>query len=67
VKIRVAGVVAIKDVLGWLPRNESVNWCDELHIGQITETDFQLPSAQTTYSIEEYARQRGLDLAITVR
>jgi len=66
VNIHVEGVIAIKDVLSWLPRNESVNWCDELHIGQITETDFELPSAQTISSIEEYARQRGLDLAITV-
>jgi len=43
VKIQVVGEDMIKDVLSRLPEGESVFWCDELHIGQSTETDFQLP------------------------
>jgi len=38
VKIQVVGADAIKDVLSRLPEGESVFWCDELHIGQSTET-----------------------------
>ena len=67
VKIQVVGADAIKDVLGHLPEGESVFWCDELHIGQPTETDFQLPPEQITHAIEEYANLRGLDFAITMR
>ena len=66
VKIHVVGVDAIKDVLSHLPEGESVFWCDELHIGQPTEIDFQLPPEQVTDAIEEYANLRGLDFAVTV-
>jgi hypothetical protein len=65
VKIHVVGADAIKDVLSHLPEGESVSWCDELHIGQTTETDLQLPPAQITDVIKEYALQRGLDFAVT--
>jgi len=66
VKIQVIGADAIKDILSRLPEGESVFWCDELHIGQSAETDFQLPPQQTTEAIEEYAQQCGLDFAVTV-
>jgi hypothetical protein len=67
VKIQVAGADAIEDVLSRLPEGESVFWCDELHIGQPTETDFQLPPQQITDAIEEHANQCGLGFAVTVR
>jgi hypothetical protein len=66
VKIQVVGADPIQDVLSHLPENESVFWCDELHIGQPTETDFQLPPEQTTDAIQEYAEQCGLDFVVTV-
>ena len=66
VKIQVIGADAIKDILSRLPEGESVFWCDELHIGQSAETDFQLPPEQTAEAIEEYAQQCGLDFAVTV-
>jgi hypothetical protein len=67
VKIQVVGADAIKDVLSRLPEGESVFWCDELHIGQSTETDLQLPPEQIADAIEEYAEQCGLDFVVTVR
>jgi len=67
VKIQVVGADAIKDVLSRLPEGESVFWCDELHIGQSTETDLQLPPEQIADAIEEYAKQCGLDFVVTVR
>jgi len=67
VKIQVVGAGAIKDVLSRLPEGESVFWCDELHIGQSTETDLQLPPEQIADAIEEYAKQCGLDFVVTVR
>jgi hypothetical protein len=67
VKIRVVGADAIEDVLSRLPEGESVLWCDELHIGQSTETDLQLPPEQIADAIEEYAKQCGLDFAIAIR
>ena len=67
VKIQVVGADAIKDILSRLPDGESVFWCDELHIGQSTETDLQLPPEQIAYAIEEYAKQCGLDFVVTVR
>jgi hypothetical protein len=67
VKIQVVGADAIKDVLSRLPEGESVFWCDELHIGQSTETDLQLPPEQIADTIEEYAEQCGLDFVVTVR
>jgi hypothetical protein len=67
VKIQVVGADAIKDVLSRLPEGESVFWCDELHIGQSTETDLQLPPEQIVDAIEEYAEQCGLDFVVTVR
>ena len=67
VKIQVAGADAIKDVLSRLPEDESVFWCDEFHIGQPTETDFQLPPEQTAEAIQEYAEQCGLDFVVTVQ
>ncbi len=69
VKIHVVGADAIKDVLSHLPEGESVFWCDELHIGQVAETNIslQLPPEQITGAIEEYARQCGLDFTVTVR
>jgi hypothetical protein len=67
VKIQVVGADAIKDVLSRLPEGESVFWCDELHIGQPTETDLQLPPGEIADAIEEYAKQCGLDFVVTVR
>ena len=67
VKIQVVGADAIKDVLSRLPEGESVFWCDELHIGQSTETDLQLPPEQIADAIEEYAKQCGLDFVVTVQ
>jgi len=67
VKIHVVGADAIKDVLSRLPEGESVFWCDELHIGQSTEMDLQLPPQQITDAIEEYAQQCGLDFVVTIR
>ncbi|MDD5591613.1 MAG: hypothetical protein PHY18_06810 [Dehalococcoidales bacterium] len=66
VKIHVEGVDAVKDVLGKIPQGESVFWCDELHTGQTTETDLQLPPEQITDAIEEHAESCGLSLAITI-
>lgn len=67
VRTQVVGADAIKDVLSHLPEGESVCWCDELHIGQSTEPDFQLPPAQVANAIEEYAERCGLDFVVTVR
>ena len=67
VKMQVVGADAIKDVLSRLPEGESVFWCDELHIGQSTDTDLQLPPEQIADAIHEYANQCGLDFVITVR
>ena len=67
VKIHVVSADAIKDALSRLPEGESVLWCDELHIGQTTGTDFQLPPVQITDAIEEHAKQRGLDFTVTMR
>jgi hypothetical protein len=67
VKIQVVGADAIKDVLSRLPEGESVFWCDELHIGQSTETDLQLPPEEIADAIEEYAKQCGLDFVVTAR
>jgi hypothetical protein len=66
VKIQVVDADAIKNVLSRLPRSESVFWCDELHIGQTTETNInlQLPPEQITHAIKEYAVQCGLDFQI---
>ena len=57
----------IKYVLSKLPQGESVFWCDELHIGQSTETDLQLPPEQIADAIEEYAKQCGLDSVVMIR
>jgi len=69
VNVHVVGIEAIKDVLNRLPQGESVSWCDELHISQITEMniDLQLPPTQTTNDIKEYAGQCGLDFQIQTR
>jgi len=67
VKIHVVGADAIKGVLNRLPQGESVFWCDELHIGQATETNLQLPPEYITDAIWKYAKQRGLDFGVTVR
>ena len=66
VRVQVVGADAIKDVISRLPQGESVFWCDELHIGQTTETNLQLPPEQITDAIKEYAEQCGLNFAITV-
>ena len=68
VNIHVVGVDAIKDVLSRLPQSESIFWCDELHIGQVTgtNTNIQLPPEQITEVIKEHAERCGLDFAITV-
>jgi hypothetical protein len=65
VKIHVIGADTIKDVLSRLPQSESILWCDELHIGQATETNLQLPPEQITDAIKEHAERCGLDLVIT--
>ncbi len=69
VNIQVVGADTIKDVLSRLPKGESVSWCDELHIGQLTEThvDLQLPPEQIADEIKEYAEQCALDFAVTIR
>ncbi|MFC1956151.1 hypothetical protein ACFLWZ_06500 [Chloroflexota bacterium] len=67
VRIQVVGADAIKDVLSRLPQSESIFWCDELHIGQTTETDLELPPEQITDTIREYAEQCSLDFAVTAR
>jgi len=67
VKIQVVGADAINGVLSRLPEGESVFWCDELHIGQSTETDLQLPPEEIAHAIEEHARQCGLDFVVAVR
>jgi hypothetical protein len=67
VKIQVVGADAIKDVLSRLPEGEAVFWCDELHIGQSTKTDLQLPPEEIADAIQEYAKQCGLDFVVTVR
>ncbi len=69
VNIQVVGANAIKDVLSRIPKGESVAWCDELHIGQLTETDvdLQLPPEQIIDAIKEYAEQCALDFAVTIR
>ena len=66
VRIQVVGADAIKDVLSRLPQSESIFWCDELHIGQTTETDLELPPEQITDTIREYAEQCSLDFTATV-
>jgi len=67
VKIHVTGVDEIKHILSRLPQGESVLWCDELHIGQTTDTDLQLPPENITDAIKEYAEQCGLDFVATVQ
>jgi hypothetical protein len=67
VKIQVVGADAIEDVLSRLSEGESVLWCDELHTGQSTETDLQLPPEQIADTIVEYTKQCGLDFAVAVR
>jgi hypothetical protein len=69
VKIQVVGADAIKDVLSRLPQSESVSWCDELHIGQLTEMhiDLQLPPEQIVDAVKEHAERCDLDFAVTVR
>ena len=68
VNVHVVGIEVIKVALGKLPQGESVFWCDELHIGQTTETNInlQLPPEQITDAIKEYAEQCGLDFTVTV-
>ena len=66
VLIHVAGIDAIRDVLSRLTEGESVFWCDELHTGQTTEIDFQLPPDHITDAIKEYAEQCGLDFTVTM-
>ncbi len=66
VKVHVEGLDAAKEVLGKLPKGESVFWCDELHTGQTTEADLQLTPEQITDAIEEHAKSCGLNLAITI-
>jgi hypothetical protein len=66
VKIHAVGADAIKDVLSRLPQGESVFWCDELHIGQTTETDFRLPPGPIVDAIKEFAEQCSLDFTVTV-
>lgn len=67
VKIRVVGADAIKDVLSRLPEGEAVFWYDELHTGESTETDLQLPPEQMVDAIERYTEQCGLDFVVTVQ
>jgi hypothetical protein len=66
VNVHVVGVEAIKVALSKLPQGESVFWCDELHIGQITEMniDLQLPPEQIVNDIKEYAVQCGIDFQV---
>jgi len=65
--IHVVGADAIKDVLSRLPKGESVYWCGELHIGEITgPISLRLPPKQVLDAISEYAEQCGLDFVNTV-
>ena len=68
VKIQVVVADAIEDVQSRLPPNESVFWCDELHIEQTTETNInlQLPPEHITDAIKEHAERCDLDFAATV-
>lgn len=68
VKIHVVGATALEEILKKIPQGEFVIWCDELHIGQITDDDidFRLPPEQITDEIKEYAGQCGLDFTIAV-
>jgi hypothetical protein len=68
VRIHVVGVDDVKDVLSRLPQGESAFWCDELHIGEITETniDLQLPPEQIVDAIREHAQRCGLDFPVAV-
>ena len=69
IKIHVVGADAIKDILSRLPQGESLSWCDESHIGQLTDTyiDLQLPPEQTVDAIKEYTKQLGLDITVTAQ
>jgi len=64
VKVHVVGVDSIKGVLSQLPQNESVSWCDELHIGQTTETDLALPPGQIVDTLKDFAKQCSLDFTV---
>jgi hypothetical protein len=66
VKVHVVGADAIKDVLSRIPQSELVFWCDELHIGQATETNLKLTPEEVAEAIKEYAEQCGLDFIVTV-
>lgn len=66
VKVHVVGEDAIIDVLRRVPEGESVFWCDELHIGQTSNTDLRLPPEQIINAIRNDAEQHGLDFAITI-
>jgi hypothetical protein len=65
VDIHVAGMDAIKTVLGKLPQNESVLWLSGMReqTGQ-TDIKIQLPPEQIVNVIKEYARQCGLDFNV---
>ncbi len=64
IRIQVAGVDAIKEVLSRLPQNESVIWCDELHVGQAANMDLQLPPEQIIDTINTFSNQCGLKLLV---
>ena len=69
VKVQVVGADAIKEVLGRLPRGESVFWSGELHIEQTSPTNIslQLPPAQIVADVQSYTLQSGLNLSISAR
>jgi hypothetical protein len=64
IKIHVVGVEAIKEVLSKLPGNEFISWCDGLHLGQASDADLQFPPLQILNSINDFARQCGLNFVI---
>lgn len=67
VNIHVVGADEVKYVLSKLPQGESVFWCDELHTGQTTQTDLQLPPVQIIETIKKHAEQCNLDFSVTIR
>jgi len=65
VQVHVAGVDAIKAVLGKLPEGEEVSWLAGLREQtEETDIDIQLPPEPTIYTIREHAGQCGLDLMV---
>jgi hypothetical protein len=68
VKVHVASVEAIIDVLSRLPQNESVFWHDGMQLVKTTETNtnIQVPPERITNTIREHAERCGLGFAVLI-